>query len=216
MVDEPCDCCGIDPESGRNRGPSPGTNEGHWIDDAPITEATLPADVRAAMERFLDGGPIETLGDVVSTIRRRAGGGPLDVADLCHADGPTGHRGTVDGRTYHFECFFDAIVLAERVESPVDVRTESPGGAVVEVRATGTGDLAATPADAALSFGVAADPDSFSSGDWTFEEAYAAFCPYVRAFPDRAAYEAWAPTVPAATVGAPLSDAIPLAARFAE
>ena len=194
--------------------------------DEPVTEATLPRDVRTALGRFLGGESIETIGDWLAECRRLTGeGGPIGIEDLCHVDQETGHWGEVNGRRYDFACFYDAIALSALLEEPVDIRTESPDGTVIEARAVGTDELTVTPASAVFSFGideraarggddgptgVVAEADSEPEP----EDVYAAVCPYVKAFPDAATYERWAPTVPAATVAMPLEGATELAAEL--
>jgi hypothetical protein len=87
------------------------------------------------------------------------------------------------------------------------VHTVSPEGAVVEARAVGTEELSVTPQTAVFSLGIAVDAHEQSGGNPTLQDSYAAICPYVKAFPDRDAYKAWADEVAAATVATPLSGA---------
>jgi alkylmercury lyase len=188
------------------------TNTGHWLDDP---DDTLPEPLQRTMGAFLGAGRVETLADGAAAIRAATGGGSFDVEDLCHADGSTGHRATVDGETYEFQCFYDAVVLAEVADSPADIRTAAPDGTVVEAHADGDGGLVPTLEGATMSFGVADDAPA-GEGTPTLAETYGAICPYVKAFPDRAAYEGWAAGVPAATVGLPLADATTLARHLAD
>lgn len=208
-----CDSCGgesTDDSTGATRKDRPSLDE-RWLGGDDPLAAPLPADVRAGMERLLPGESVATLADWVDALRRvAADGGPIGVDDLCHADGETPHRGTLHGETHHFQCFFDAVALAELADAPVDIRTESPGGTVVEARASGDGDLSVTPDDAVVSFGARRDVDP-SDGDPTLGDAYATICPAVKAFPDRAAYERWAADTPAATVAMPLSAGLGVA-----
>jgi len=205
-TDRACDCCGVAVESGGETG----TAGRRWLGDTDPMTADLPDDVRRALGRLLGGEAVGTLGWWVEEIKQRTGGGSIGVADLCHADGETPHRGTVDGETYHFLCFYDAVVLAALTGGAVDIRTESPGGTVVEARAVGTDELSVSPEGAAFSFGADASTVP-ADGDPSHADVYAAVCPYVRAFPDRAAYEHWAASVDAATVAMPLSGATDLA-----
>lgn len=207
MTTEPCGCGGCGDEartdgSGEPEGDRPDHDE-RWLGGEDPLAAPLPADVQRGMERLLPGESVATLGDWVGGLRRATGGGAVAVEDLCHADGETPHRGTLDGETHHFRCFYDAVALAELADAPVDVRTESPDGTVVEARATGDGDLSATPADAVVSLGIRQDVGAVE--DPTLADAYAAICPAVKAFPDREAYERWAADAPVATVAMPLS-----------
>lgn len=211
MADQTCGCGGSTGTATEQRTETT-TGGDRWI-EAPTDP--LPGDLQRAMGEFLGDARVETLADVAAAIREATGGGSFDVADLCHADEPTGHRGTVDGETYEFQCFYDAVVLAEVADQRADVRTEAPDGTVVEARADGDGGLEPTPGDAVMSFGVAHDADAGEDGP-TLATAYGAICPYVKAFPDRAAYERWAAEVPAATVGLPLADATTVARHLAD
>ena len=187
-----------------------------WLATDAVLDAELPEDVRAALGRLVGEDSVETLGDWLAEVRDRVGGGAIAVEDLCHADEETGHRAELGGETYHFQCFYDAVILSALAESSVDVRTESPDGTVVEARAAGTGDLTVTPETATFSFGVAESVEPPEDGAPSHADVYAAVCPYVRAFPNAAAYERWAETVPAATVGMPLAGATDVAEKLVE
>lgn len=193
---------------------STGVSDDRWIPDPSDLDADLPADLRRALSEFV-GGEIETLADFVGECRRRTGGGPIGVEDLCHAETETPHCGELDGETYYFACFYDAVALAALADGVVDVRTESPDGTVVEARAVGTAELSAAPSSAVFSFGIS-EGSTASDGEPAAADVYEAVCPYVKAFPDRAAYESWAERVPAATVAMPLDGATELAAALAE
>jgi hypothetical protein len=187
---------------------------GRWLDVGEPLEAELPADLGAALGRLLGEPPVETIAEWLAAVRRLTGGGPIGIDNLCHADGQTPHRGRTAGETYYFQCFYDAVALAALADEPVEVRTESPAGAEIEAHATAE-ELRVTPEGAVFSFGVERDvapPD----GDPTVADVYDAVCPYVRAFPDRAAYERWTEEVPATTVGLPLAGATDIAAALAE
>ena len=215
MTDEPCECCGT-VETGiendtETESESAGAG-GRWLGDDAVATATLPDDVRTAMSELFGDASVTTLEEWVDALRERTGGGPLEIDDLCHADGRTAHWGELEGTRYYFRCFYDAVALAELTDDPVEIRTASPDGTVVEARATGDGEVTATPSTAVVSFGV--DPDGSSSSppdEPTLEDAYAAICPAVRAFPTRNAYEQWAARTSAATVGVPLSAATTVA-----
>ena len=168
------------------------------------------------MGRVLGEEPVETLGDWLAEVRRRVGGGAIAVEDLCHADEETGHWGELDGETYHFQCFYDAVVLSALAETPVDVRTESPDGTVIEARAAGTDDLTVAPESAVFSFGVAESVEPPADEGPSHADVYAAVCPYVRAFPDADAYARWAATVPAVTVAMPFAGATDVAEKLVE
>lgn len=209
-LDPGTDCC-------RATAPRDDTAEGagRWLAGPSLLDAELPADVRAGVERLLDGTPVETLADWVRAVRRRTGGGSIATTDLCHADGETPHWGEVGGDRYHFHCFYDAVILAALMDRPVDVRTASPNGAIVRASAAGTRDLAVEPSEAVFSFGIAEDVQPPADGVLSPGDVYGAVCPYVRAFPHPDAYGRWAPTVSAATVAMPLDGATELAAALA-
>ena len=206
-----CSCCGgAETDGGRESG------TGRWLDEASPLEAELPPELQAPLGRILGEPPVETLGAWLAAVRQRTGDGPIDAEHLCHADEETDHVGRLDGETYHFQCFYDAVALSALVDEPVDVRTKSPDGSVVEARAVGTDELRVTPEGATFSFGIAADVTPPADDEPFPADVYGAVCPYVRAFPDRDAYERWAETVPAATVGLPLAGATEVAAALAE
>lgn len=187
-----------------------------WIGDGSILDAELPADVRAGLGRILGVESVATLADWIAEIRQFTGGDAISINDLCHANAETGHWGEMGGDRYHFLCFYDAVILAALADRPVDIRTESPDGAVVTATAAGTGDLTVTPEEAVFSFGIDDGVEPPADGEPTPADIYAAVCPYVRAFPDPDAYEAWAERVSAATIGMPLRGATDVAAGLVE
>lgn len=182
-----------------------------WLGEEHVMGAPLPPAFGDTMAQFLGGASAETFGGWVEAIRTLAGGG-IDQEQLCHADRETPHRAEWGEESTHFQCFYDAVALAHIVDEPVDIRTESPDGVVVEARATSEG-IDTSPPDAVVSFGVAAgaEPDG---DEPTLQEVYSAICPYVRAFPSRAAYQSWATDVDAETVALPLSAGVPVAAEL--
>jgi alkylmercury lyase len=183
-----------------------------WIGEQPVLHGSLPEDLTTAVSEFYGVGRVETLADFVDATRA-AVGGAIAVEQLCHADGETPHRATAGTDTYHFQCFYDGIVLASLRSEPVDVRTVSPSGATVEAHVASDGTVDSTPADAVMSFGIA--PDAMvGDGDPEPEDVYGAVCPWVRAFPSRDAYEGWAAAADAPTVGLPLPAGPPVAAAL--
>lgn len=194
-------CCG-----GNARDLDAGRGSGHWLGEAPLDQR-LPDALRTALGRFFGVESVDTLADWAEQIRRLIGSESVDSEHLCHAGEETAHWGAVDGERYYFRCFYDAVILAALENRPVDIRTLSPDGAVVEARAVGSEALSSAPATAIFSLGIALDARERSSDPPTLQDGYAVICPYVTAFPDRDAYEAWAADVPAATVATPLSDA---------
>ncbi|PSQ33556.1 alkylmercury lyase [Halobacteriales archaeon SW_10_68_16] len=184
-AEQSCECCGTDPSA---ESATEATTD-RWLCETDYLTATLPEDLRRPLGRL------------------------LGVADLCHADCETAHRGTVDGETYHFQCFYDAVVLAALRDGTVEIRTESPDGTVVEARADGA-DIDVSPTSAAFSFGVDAAVEPPTGDGPTHADVYVAVCPYVKAFPDRAAYEQWVESTAAATVAMPLAGATELASAL--
>jgi alkylmercury lyase len=231
MPNDTCDCCDGDrtnatartgdsrrhddaasgtPDETATETPDDGLVERVLSGDAPLDDP-LPADLGRALGDRLRVDRVRTLREFAETVRDHLGG-PVAVGDLCHAPAPTPHWGDHDGERHHFDCFYDAVVLAALRDGPVDVRTESPGGTVVEARAVGTDDLRVDPEGAVFSVGCAAD---FSPvGEPSHHELYDAVCPYVRAFPSAAAYDRWRRTVPAPTVVTGLDGATDLAAAL--
>lgn len=185
-----------------------------WVDAGAVLSDPLPADLAAAASDFYGVGPVETLGDFADATRTAAGG-DIAVADLCHVDGDSPHRATADDEDYRFACFYDGVVLARLRSGPVDVQTVSPAGEEVEVHVDADGRVESSPADAVMSFGIA--PDATTEGETpTTEEVYGAVCPWVRAFPSRDRYEAWAAATDAPTVGLSLAAGVPVAGALAD
>lgn len=188
------------------------TDDDRWLGGTDVLDADLPAAFRAEMSGFLDR-EVTTLDEWVGALRD-ANGGAIDAEMLCHADDETPHRATLDGETYHFQCFYDAVALARLRDGAVEIRTESPSGEVIEATSNGHG-IDPTPSTAVVSFGIergAATADD----EPTIAETYGAICPYVKAFPDREAYASWADTVEAETVAMPLAEGVPVAGRLVD
>lgn len=200
-----CSCRAVDPGVSTDGG-QPGDTAPRLItSDRPLDEP-LPDDVQRAYGQMLGIDRVETMGEWAVELGSRVDGDGIDVEDLCHADEETPHRGTMNEETYHFLCFYDAVVLSALANDPVDIRTESPDGTVIEGRAVGTEELTVTPEGAVFSLGV---EEGATTGGEQLSPAdlYGAVCPYVKAFPDATAYREWAEKAPAATVGIPLSGA---------
>lgn len=211
MTDDPCPCCGDIESSNADSERS----ADRWVPDASPLEAELPPELQSALGRFLGVEPVETVGEWAGEVRNRTGDGSITVDDLCLTAEETGHRGTIGDERYHFACFYDAVILAVLTDRPVDIRTKSPDGTVIEAHAVGRDELTVRPTEAVFSFGIDETVDPPADGDEpSLERGYAAICPYVKAFPTPAAYEQWAGTVPAATVGMPLEGATDLATEL--
>jgi hypothetical protein len=206
-----CDCCGTTDPSAARPSRSVAATADRWRPEPSVLEAELPEDVQAALGRAVGDERVGTVGAWIATVRHELGGGPIAMTDLCLADDETGHWGRMDGDRYYFRCFYDAVLLSVIADNPVDVRTVSPGGEVIEARAVGSDELSVSPPTAVFSFGAARGVERPADGEPSHDTIYDAVCPYVKAFPDRDAYERWAARVPTATVAAPLAGATAIA-----
>ncbi len=177
-----------------------------------LFDEPLPEALQNSLEDLVDADEIRTIEDWIDEIQRHTDGSSLSLDDLCSSDEPTGHRGEVDGDTYHFLCFYDAVILASLADSEARIQTETPTGETVT--ATVDGDsLNPEPEDAVYSIGVERDVEP-SGESATHEDVYEAMCPYVKAFVDEEEYRHWDEYVDAATLAAPLEDATELAWRL--
>lgn len=186
------------------------TDAPRFLDDEDADEvltAGLPPEMAATIGRFLGREPIRTLGEWAAALREGHGVDEITTEELCLTTETTPHRGVLDGETFNFACFYDAVILAAMTGDPVDIRTRSPEGATIEARAVGTDELTVDPPEAVFSLGIALDVETPGEAGLRPERGYEAICPYVRAFPDREAYTRWAASVPAATIGLPLEGA---------
>lgn len=211
-------CCGDGVESSEGTDPIGTTSavSERWVGDSSVLDDPLPTDVQAGLGRLFDRESIDTFRDWVTEVRQRTGGGSIDVEDLCHSGEQTDHRGVMGGETYHFLCFYDAVLLSALATEPVDVRTTSPNGAVIEILAMGSGDLTPDPEGTVMSFGVDETVSPPDDGQPKLGDIYAAVCPFVQAFPNRVAYERWSESVSAATVAMPLVSATAVTAALVE
>lgn len=193
------------------------TEPSTWsTDDDDVMRTPLPEAMQVALETLFGGASISTLEEWVEAIRTHVDGTSFGIEDLCHASEPTGHRAEVAGDTYHFMCFYDAVVLAALAETSVEIMTRSPNGTDIEATAIGGESLTVTPDDVVTSFGVASQANRSAGQSPSVEDLYRAVCPSVKAFPDRAAYSNWAADHEVPTVGIPLGDAIEIATALAE
>lgn len=202
-------CCGAETQTTSSE-----RTGGRWLEGSDVLDVQLPADLQSALGQFVGKESVDTLGEWATEIRRLTGGGSIDVEELCHASAETDHWGEVGDERYYFQCFYDAVILAAFEKRPVDIYTVSPGGTVIEAHAVGSDELSVTPEDAVFSLGIDENAGEQSGGNPTLEDGYATICPYVRAFPDREAYEQWADGVPAVTVALPLTGATDVASAL--
>lgn len=186
----------------------------HWEPDGVGLAEPLPLEIQSALGEFVGRDSVATLGEWVEEVRRQTGGGSMDLEALCHSGESTGHWGEMDGERYYFVCFYDAVIMAAIADEPVDIHTESPNGAVIEAHSLGGNGLSVRPESAVFSFGIRTDVVTGDDGP-TLQDGYQAVCPYVKAFPNRDAYEEWAETVDAATVAMPLVGATEIASALA-
>lgn len=210
MPEDSCPCCG---DSIKTTAETGSATEQRQIDDSVLT-TELPAELRSTLGRFLGTDSVDTLGGWVAAVRYHIDGDSVTIDELCVTADETEHWGMVDDERYYFACFYDAVILAALVDRPVNIRTKSPNGTVIEVRAVGSDALTVTPTEAVFSFGIDTTVEPPNGDGLSLERGYAAICPYVKAFPNRDAYERWDETVSAATVAMPLSGATELAAAL--
>ena len=152
----------------------------------------------------------DVVGAVASFVDRAGVEGNLEA--LCTTD-ESPHRATFRGRTQHYLCTLDALVvpfLADDVTT-VDVETVSPVSGRRVTFSVSEGGIDADPPNAVLSFGVAGDAGSRSTADHGPVVAYRQICPYGKAFASRAEYDDWASGVDAYTTAISAADALELA-----
>lgn len=183
-----------------------------WADTQnDIMSTPLPSELQQSIQRLLGTSSVTTLTDWVQEVRAQLGGGSIRVEDLCHVSEPTAHRAEVDGETYHFRCFYDAVVLAALTEKSVEIFTRSPAGSEIEATAIGTDSFTVRPESAVTSFGVSGAATRRDGHEPSLKDVYQAVCPYVKAFPDDAAYRQWAADIDAPTIAMPLEEATAMA-----
>ena len=153
-------------------------------------------DLSASVQRAVGIDPQrhETLGELVKDMARRAALRSEDPV----SERPTRHAVEVNGRTFHTNCFGDALALPFVLDDATyDVRSESPTGGVVRATVTKDG-VEAAPRDAVMSFGAT----RVGTGP-----VQATACPYINAFPSREDYARWAQATPeAVTIALSLDD----------
>ncbi|MDY6818743.1 MAG: organomercurial lyase [Halobacteriales archaeon] len=136
----------------------------------------------------------------------------LGPSTLCTVeDSP--HTARFDGRTQHYQCVQDPIILpflADDIDT-VEIETESPvSGDPIKLTVTESA-ITADPDSVVMSFGVAEDVDGPPDDLPSPILAYSRFCPYGHPFPSHAEYETWAADVDAITMATSLEDTFELA-----
>ena len=173
----------------------------------------MPLGEQLQLALGLDECP-ETFGDWVDALAFIADRDDIDVdlSMLCTID-HSPHKATFKGRTQHYQCFQDPIIvpfLTDDVDT-VEIETECPvSGELIELRVTET-EIEATPPDVVMSFGVDDDVDAPPGDVASPILAYSLFCPYGNVFRSHEEYEAWAAEVDAITMPTTMEDALELA-----
>jgi hypothetical protein len=153
-------------------------------------------------------------GDWVEALAFLAERDDIDVGleTLCTVE-ESPHEARFDGRTQHYQCVQDPIIvpfLADDIDT-VEIETESPvSGEPIELSVTET-EITADPEEVVMSFGVAADVDGPPDDLPSPILAYSRFCPYGHAFRSLDEYEAWAADVDAITMATSMDDTLELA-----
>ncbi|RDZ32128.1 alkylmercury lyase [Haloferax sp. Atlit-109R] len=209
MSNQDCNCA--DPSVGESDAQTPSTD--NWIEARPVKTAEFPTRVADNMSRFF-GASIDTFDDMVAAIRTVVEGDGIAIDELCHVDGETPHYAKTASETYYFRCFYDGIALANLVDEPVEIRTETPTEEPIEIQMSPADGVDVTPPDAVMSFGVTTESDVPADETPSAPDVYGAVCPYVKAFYTREDYERWAADVAATTVGIPLDAGVPIAAAL--
>jgi hypothetical protein len=186
------------------------TRPDHSVDEEPIPPA-LGENVATA---FGLEEPPRTVGDWAESLAEVATGGAfeLDLEALC-TTADSAHVAEADGERHHFKCVMDAFLLPAILDTDhVAVESTSPlDGERIQFSVTRDG-VSADPPGAVISFGAATDVEPPADGQFDPRVAYAQVCPYINAFPSRAAYERWdRETDGAVTIGLPVERGVELA-----
>ena len=176
-------------------------------------EIPMPLGDQLQLALGLDERP-ETFGDWVNALAFFADRDDIDVDMdmLCTID-ESPHKATFNGRTQHYQCFQDPIIvpfLDEDVDT-VEIETESPvSGETIELTVTKT-EIKATPSDVVMSFGVADDLEAPAEDVPSPILAYSRFCPYSNVFLSHEEYETWADEGDAITMSTDMEATLELA-----
>lgn len=161
----------------------------------------------------LDERP-DVFGDWVNALARLAERDSidLDMNTLCTVD-ESPHKAMFDGRTQHYQCVQDPIILpflADDVQT-VEIETESPvSGDPISLTVTET-EITADQEEVVMSFGVATDVDGPPDDLPSPILAYSRFCPYGHAFRSHDEYETWAAETDAITMATSMADTFEVA-----
>lgn len=146
--------------------------------------------------------PPATLDDWVTAASRSRDGSTLSVGveALC-TTGESRHAVRFGDEERHFRCILDALLVPFLLpdESPVEVRSRGPiSGERIDLTVSRDA-VEVTPAGAVMSFGLADGPAVPDPGDVDPALAYERVCPFIDAFPTRAAYDRWVRETPEAS-----------------
>lgn len=141
----------------------------------------------------------------------------VDLNALCTTDASP-HRARFDGKTRHYHCTLDAVIVPFLADDVGTVRVETACPVSGDrVRFTVTEWLVdAEPPGAVLSFGVAADVDEPPGDGHSPALAYRRVCPYGKAFASREEYDTWAAGTDAITMPISMADGLELARALGE
>lgn len=159
-----------------------------------------------------------TLGTFVEDVRRSAKGTdlwPIELDNLCLVSGDSRFLLRDGEETYAFRCVLDVLMapwLLPDSDGPFEVESTTPDeDATITAELAGT-DIDVNPEETVMSLGAARAIAQQPDGGFVPAVAYAQLCTYINAFPNRAAYEAWAEETPeAATMALPLTEGFDLA-----
>jgi len=182
-----------------------------------LADVSIPPAVGEALGALYGRDAPETGDEWVTILREtveRVEGRPPTATDLCTAadgDHVFVPDGGADAQSYR--CPLDPLVYPFLTGTVGAIRSPAPDGEseiTVEVGADG---IEVSHADAVVSLGVAR---GLEDTDPTLATVYRDVCPYVRAFPDEAAYERWAADVDAETTALPAREGVGLARELAD